>query len=109
MVHDLLFSVAQSNSAFSIEEMLEVSVTILKTRYGGGPKSRITYKTDEEILKSKKRSILDPGLSDDFLCLPKALLLGRASADNDVNTIKFLMYNKDILASKAEKLCETLK
>jgi len=50
MLLDLMFSVAQSNASYSIEDTLEISITTLKPPYGGAiGRLSIKYLRDHEI------------------------------------------------------------
>lgn len=105
MLTDLIYSVSQSNSQFSVTDNLEISVTVI-TPPGGGARVGIKMKSDIEILKRKKLSIIDPGRCDDYMCLPKALILGKLYSDGDVNGINRMIYNKPQLKSAAKNLAK---
>lgn len=113
MLSDLIFSVTQSNTTFSIYSMLEMTVTILSPPTGGvGSYNRLVnvkFKSDLEILRLKRNGLIDPGICEDFMCLPKCVLLGKYFVDNDVNAINRLLYNPDQLRAEANTLCRKAK
>lgn len=109
MVSDLLFAVAQSNAVFSVTEQLELSATIVEISSGGARPIVLRNLTDQQILTRKKCSIIDPGVSDDMLCLPKSLVLGQAIADGNINLVNVYLYYPQKLKAQAIKLSKKAK
>lgn len=109
MIHDLLFSVAQSNAAFAMSENLELTATIIERSVGGAWRINIKFLSDGQILRRKKECISDPGTSDEMLCLPMSLILGKVLADNNINLFNTLEYNKPKLIVEAKNLCKQAK
>lgn len=60
-------------------------------------------------LSKKKKSIIEPGRCLDFMCLPKCIVLGQLLADNNVNAINRLLYNKNLLDIEVQALVKDAK
>lgn len=103
MLLDLIFSVSQSNASFSIEESLEITATVLEPSFGGR-RVRITNCSDERILQRKSQFIIDTGVSNDYLCLPKSIILGQIWVDNDNEKMIRFCENAILLSTSAGKL-----
>lgn len=106
MIVDLLESVIQSNRSFSITEMLEIEATILKAPYGGGGRNVYpAFLSDQEIFIIKKKCIINTRPSNDMLCLPKSILLGKCLADGDNDLLRaYVRKNSTLLKKDSLKL-----
>lgn len=103
MILDLLNSVSQSNAIFSVTDTLLISVTRITLPNGGYV--NLAHCSDAQLLQRKNESILHTGPSNDFLCLPKAILLGKAWVDNDGALLNRYLRDHQFLVEKAENLC----
>lgn len=86
MILDLLNSVSQSNSLYSVTDLLIITVQIISLPNGGAIVN-LSHCSDTQVLQRKARCITHIGLSNDNLCLPKAILLGKAFVDNKMNLL----------------------
>lgn len=77
MILDLLDSVSQSNSVFSVSDRLIITATIISLPDGGAI-VKLSHCSDWQILQPKADCIVHVGVSNDNLCLPKAILIGKA-------------------------------
>lgn len=86
MILDLLDSVSQSNSVYSVTDRLIITVTIIALP-DGGANLNLLHMSDMQVLQRKSRCILHIGASNDNLCLPKAIILGKAFVDNNFSLL----------------------
>lgn len=99
--------VLQSNNTFMSDEPLKVQVTKIEMPRGKGKSIKYLTMRFEEFCKRKTKSILTVQNYDN-LCLPRALVLGKAYANRKQNPSYYrAMKRKDRDNSKkeAEKLC----
>lgn len=82
MILDLIESVSQSNSLYSVTDRLIITATTI-TLPDGGVIVNLSHCSDMQVLQRKASSILHTGPTNDNLCLPKAIMLGKYYVDNN--------------------------
>lgn len=111
MISDVLNSVIQSNDLFDIKSRIEVNSTIIALQSGGGIVP-LKILNEDNIHKYKSRCIISSKNEfNDLLCLPRALILGKAFADNssDSNMRKYVRKDSVILESGISLLMRKAK
>lgn len=115
MIVDVLTGVIQSNDDFGIASRLEVSMTIVRVPDGGRP-TPLHKLNKNNLLANKKRCIVVPrGLRLQDVasnsCLPDALIIGRALADNADKTYinSLIRRNSRVLRIERNKLLRKAK
>ena len=103
-VWEMISKIFQSNSQGISTDTFSLSVTSVKMPVGTGKKSSQMYNSFEEECLNRKGIICIQ--NKDNLCLPRALIVGKAYADSDVN---FRKVRRDIGKIQTSRTLELLK
>lgn len=108
IISDTIAGVMQSNSKFTEADLLEISITSIENREGGGGRSTLMHLKGkfEDIMELKKRSILNYFGAEKFYktiakqtfnyndkkCLARSIILGKIFANIDSNKKQFKLF-----------------